>query len=228
MQKNSVMETAFKLVKSDPVFKDIPENNYKFLAEIDRTLHRMQNGAPPAQQYAISQVKNNFNQFLKQTNPSYEEATKAAQPKIVRENIVDKLNREGDDVTGKNFYSRFLNTRGNYQALLKDTTNFPAAQQAIKDMRTAWKHLSNIKTVSQSEAQSKTGISDARDAGKMIFNAIKKAAGARNDIEGLNFIYSKDWDKKGFDHIMKMEDHRARNKALLLLFGKMAIIYGLQ
>lgn len=228
MQTNHIMKQAFDLVRADPVFKEIPENNYEFLAEVDRTLFRMQNGALPAQQYVISKLKNDFNGFLKHTNPDYEAATKAAQPKIVRENIIDKLNRENDDVTGKNFYSRFMQSRGNYRALLRDTANFPQAQQAIKDMRTAWKHLSNIKTVSQSEAQAKAGISDARDWSKVIMNAIKKAAGARNDIEGLNFIYSKDWDKKGFEHILKMEDHKARNKALLSFFGKMAIIYGLQ
>lgn len=229
IRKNPILESAFTSVKNNPAFSDIPENNYKFLAEVDRQLYRDQKSAmrsSPSSAYAIGQVKKPFNTFLKENNSNYLEATKAAQPRIVRENMEAKLNKNKEDYTGKNFYSGFLNTRKAYSDVLRDTKNFPEAQQDIKDMRKGWKHLSNVKTVGQSEAQAKTGISEGRDHIKVILNAIKNMAGSKGDVNRLNTIYSKDWDK-GFDRIMKIQDQRQRNKELLAMFGKIGVAYGL-
>jgi hypothetical protein len=230
MRTNPIMESAFKTVKSDPAFTNIPENNYKFLAEVDRQLYRDYNAAlgnRPNSANAINSTKNSFNSFLKQANPDYEAATKAAQPKMVRENIEGRFNKNEEDFTGKNFYSKFLNTKKSYEDVLRDTKNFPEAQQALKDMRAGWKHLSNIKTVSQGEAQAKTGLADARDQLKVIWNAMKKIAGAKSDIQGLKYVYSKDWDKD-FTRIMQVKEQAARNRELATLLGKMSVAAGLR
>ncbi len=229
MRQNPVIDSAFKTVGSVPAFKNVPETNYAYLAEVDRQLQRdleAAEGNKPNQAYAISQVKQAFNKTLKNINPDYAAATQAAQPRMIRESMERRFNKNAEDYTGKNFYNKFLNTKASTEDILKQTQKFPEAQQAIKDMRAGWKHLSNIKTVSQGEAQAKTGISDFRDHAKMIMNYIKKATGAKNDIEGLRYIYSNDWEKD-LDRIAKIPDIRERNRKLLTLFGRAADAYGL-
>lgn len=228
-RQNPVVENAFKTVSTIPSYQNISPTNYKYLAEVDRQLFRDQKAAEgnkPNVAHAIGKVKYGFNQFLKDENPAYEAATAAAQPKMVRESIEGRFNKNDEDFTGKNFYNKFLNTRKSYSDILSDTKNFPDAQQAIKDMRQGWKHLSNIKTVSQGEAQAKTGIADARDQLKVIWNAMKTIAGAKKDVKGLKFIYSKDWDKQ-FDKIMQQKEQSQRNRDLATLLGKMSIATGL-
>lgn len=222
-----VMQKAFDLVKQDPVYSNIPQNNYEFLAEVDRTLQRMKDGAQPSQEYVIGNIKKQYNEFLKEANDDYKAATAAAQPRIVRNSIENKLNKNEEDFTGKNFYSRFLNSKGSMNDLLRQTKNFPEAQAAIKDMKVAWKHLSNMKSVSQGEAMSKAGLQDARNDFIQIKKNLERMAGGVSDKQALKFIYSKDWDK-GFDQIMQMQEGRERNRALLSLFGKMAVMSGLQ
>lgn len=230
MKQNPVMEDAFKTVSNDPAFKNIPENSYKYLAEVKRQLYRDYQSSlinHPNSAHVIKNIHDQFNTFLKSQNPVYRAATEAAQPKIVREGIEEKFNKLDEDMTGKNFYNKFLNTRKSYQDILRQTKNFPQAQQAIKDMRQGWKNLSNIKTVSQAGEQSKSGIDQARDVFKQIVEAIKKYAGSKGDIKKLKFIYSKDWDKQ-FDKIMQSKDQARRNRDLMTLLGKIGLSYGLQ
>lgn len=229
MKQNPIVSSAFKTVKSDPAFTQIPENNYEFLAEVDRQLYRDHQaalGTRPNSANAIASVKSSFNNFLKQANPDYDAATRAAQPKMVRQSIENRFNKMEEDMTGKNFYNKFLNTRSSYQNLLKDTKNFPEAQQAIKDMRQGWKYLSNIKTPSQAEAQSKTGLSHARDQLKAVMEAMQRYTGAKNDIKALKYVYTPGWEKD-FDRIMQIKDQKMRNRELASYLGKLGIAYGM-
>lgn len=228
-KQDPIVKDAFDSVKRSPAFRNASENNYKFLSEVNRTLRRQANGlkfTEPNKSFEISQAQMGFDRFLKDNNTDYEQAAKLAQPKIVRRNIEDRFNRLDEDYTGKNFYSRFMSKRQAYKDLLQDTANFPEAQKDIKDMRQAWKHLSNMKTVSQGEAQAKIGLDQARDVGKAIMEAIKRLSGIHGDVKALKFIYSKDWDK-GFARIMKTQDRKERNRQLLTFFGKIAGAYGL-
>lgn len=229
MKQNPILSNAFRQVHSDPAFTDIPQNNYKYLAEVDRQLFRDYDAAAaskPNTAHAINSMKSTYSDFIKRMNPDYEAAATAAHPKMVRQEIENKFNKNEEDFTGKNFYSKFLNTKKSAQDIIGKTKNFPEANQALKDMRTGWKHLSNMKTVSQSEAQSKTGLADARDQLKVVWHAMKSLAGSKKDIEGLKFIYSKDWDKE-LEKIMQNKSDTERNRQLATLFGKMGASVGL-
>lgn len=229
LKDNPIMASAIKTVKSDPAFSNIPENNYEFLAEVDRQLFRDQQAAlknRPNSAHAVGNVKTSFNNFLKQINPDYEAATQAAQPKMVRQKIENRFNKLEEEMTGKNFYNKFLNTRKSYQDILQDTKNFPEAQEAIKDMRRGWKHLSNIKTPSQAESQAKTGLSQARSTMTAIMEAMQRYAGAKNDVKALKYIYHPEWEH-GFKRIMEIKDQQKRNRELATFIGKLGAWYGL-
>jgi len=216
LKDNSVMEHAFNSVKSNHVFRNVPENNYEFLAEVDRTLQRMYEGErinSPSSAYVIQENKKVFNKFLKDNNKMYAKATEAAQPKIVREKLESKLNKENEDLTAKTFFSRLLNSRRSYRELLHDTKNFPEAQRMIKDMRVGWKNMANLKTTSQSEAQAKTALDHARNIANFIMTTLKNSAGARGDIKRLKFIYSPEWEKK-FADLAKIQDKQQRLKEM--------------
>jgi hypothetical protein len=230
MKKNPVLRSSFNTVASDPAFANIPRNSYKFLSEVDRQLYRDYKNAlneRPNSAHIVNNVKSQFTNFLRNHNEDYANALKASKPKMVRQEIESKFNKNEEDFTGKNFYNKFLNTKKSTQDLLRTTKDFPEAQQAIKDMRSGWKHLSNMKTVSQGEAQAKTGIADARDHLKVVWNAMKKMSGAKKDVEGLKFIYSKDWDKE-LEKIMQKSDATQRKRDMASLFAKMGMAAGLQ
>jgi len=229
MMQNPVMRTAVEKVQMNPAFENIPPNNYQFLHEVDRTMQRMIDGAKvndPSTAYVYSKYKDMFNKFLKNNNPAYEAANKAAQPKIVRRNIEEKLNKESDDYTAKNFYSKFLNSRKSYQSILQDTRNFPEARKMITDMRSAWKNLSNMKTTSQSESQAKTALDHARNFGNYIVTMIKNMSGSKGDIRRLNFIYSNDWEK-GFAKLSDIKNENQRIKEMIHYVSKTAAAAGL-
>lgn len=210
--------------------KVLNENNYHFLDEakskLDDMYQKAINQGNLRQASRINIERQAYLNKLDELNPSYEQARAAAHPKMVRQEIENKFNRNEEDFTGKNFYSKFLNSKKSTEDLLRNTQNFPEAQQAIKNMRVGWKHLSNMKTVSQGEAQAKTGISDARDHLKVIWNAIKKVAGAKRDIKSLKYAYSPDWDRE-FERIYQVKNKAERNRNLATLVGKMGTAAGL-
>lgn len=225
---NPIMNDSFSYVRNLPSFEKIPENNYEYLSQVERTLSKKYkqyiSQGDKNSAYAINETRKLFGNFLNESNPLYKEAKRLAQPRIVRENIERKMNKMPDDYTAKNFYNAFLNRRKSYNELMRETTNFPEAQQHIKNMRAAWKHLSNTKTVSQGEAQAKSGISQDRDHFKAILQAIKSLSSAKGDVKSIKYIYSPDWEK-GFDRIMKEKEKSKRNKKLIDLFTKIAISY---
>lgn len=223
MKENPVMREAFENVGKLPAFKNIPENNYKYLAQVERILYKMQKGADNTNGYIIGKVKDQYSKFLEEVNPDYAAAKRLAQPRIVRRNIEDKLNKNEEDYTGKNFYSKFLNNRANTAKILQDVRRIPEAKQAIQDMRAGWKHLSNIKTVSQSGAQAQAGISQARDPFKAIIEHIKNFAGAKDDVKAVQYIHShqSEWFDD-FDRIAKIKSQPERNRKWLTLIGGIA------
>lgn len=230
MRQNAILDNAFKTVKNDPAFTNLNDNSYKFLAEVERQLYRDQQASyrnPSASNnsaHTIGKVKDLFSDLLEKQNPDYAAAKKLAQPRIVRRNMEDKLNLENEDYSAKSFYKKFLEKRKDYQDIIRQTKNFPESQQAIKDMRNGWKHLSNIKTVSQSEAQGKSALDQARNFGLGIIESLNKMSKGRGDVQRLQYIYGGQWHND-FDRIMQIQNQNERNRKLLGFFAKIANIY---
>lgn len=212
MMQNPVMKQAIESVQMNPAYAEIPTNSYEFLHQVDRTLERQIKGldrTDPNSAFVYRGYKNMFNKFLKDQNNNYKLAQEASQPKIVRRNIEEKLNKQEEDLTAKNFYSKLLNSRKSYQSLLNDTKNFPEAQSMIKDMRAGWKNLANMKTTSQGEAQAKSAIDQARQMANYMMTMVKNIAGGKSDISRLKFIYSPEWEKS-FASLDKIKDKEKR------------------
>ena len=216
MMQNPIMRNAIEKVQLDPAFADIAHNNYEFLAQVNRTMRKESNslasssvGSERVSAHHMELNRKPFDNFLKKNNPDYEKATEAAHGKLTRQEIERKGNKELEDLTAKSFYSKFLTNRKPYQEILRQTKNFPEAQKMIRDMRSGWKNLSSIKTVGQSEAQSKSSIDQMRNLGNYFITMIKNIAGAKGDIARLKFIYSPDWEK-GFKQRAMIQDKNKR------------------
>jgi len=216
MMQNPVMRNAIEKVQLDPAFENMAPNNYKFLAQVNRTMRNESNalassaiGSERVSAHHLELNRKPFDQFLKDNNPEYKAATEAAHGKLTREEIEKKSNKELEDLTAKSFYSKFLTNRKPYRELLQSTKKFPEAQSMIKDMRTGWKNLSNMKTVGQSEAQAKSAIDNARNIGNYFITMVKNMAGSKGDIARLKFIYSPDWEK-GFSERTRIENKDKR------------------
>jgi len=216
MMKNPTMRKAIENVQLNPAFEGVAPNNYKFLAQVNRELRNdinsLSNSAMGSERITAHHLEQNrkpFDKFLKENNPDYKAATEVAHGKLTREEIERKGNKDLEDLTAKTFYSKFLTNRKPYKELLQQTSKFPEAQSMIKDMRTGWKNLSNMKTVGQSEAQAKSNIDNLRNMGSYIINMVKNMAGAKGDIARLKFIYSPDW-QKGFQQRALIQDRNKR------------------
>lgn len=229
IRQNKLLDDSFRRVRTLPSMHGVPENNYKFLEQVENDLVRQKNSLSSTnknESFYTGETHKEFNKLLKEQNPAYAEASKSSQPRIVRRNIEEKLNKEEEDLTAKNFYSRMLNSRKSYRELLRDTKNFPEAQQNIKDMRSAWKHLSNMKTSSQAHSHGQTGLDQARNFANYIEVQMHNIAGSNGIKNRMEFIYSKDWPKYA-SKIINAKDKESRLSAISNLVTKIGTAYGL-
>jgi hypothetical protein len=223
IKNQPIMEDAFTYVKQDPAFRNVPENNYKFLAEVNRHLKRkvdeLENSGRVTSARLHDNIRKEYNDFLHDSNEDYAKATDLAQPKIVRNNIVKKLNRHPDDYTAKNFYSKFLSRPNAANELLEDASYFPEAHADIKLMQDAWKNRSNLESASSASYTARKGLADIRNDTKQWLQLIKKEVGSNMDKNALDFIYSPDWHITGPKQIEenKIYQQNIKNALALLL-----------
>lgn len=234
LKDDLVIKEAFdRLPSNNALFQGIgnlPEGNAKYLDRVKYQLDDMYqsaiSGGRNREAKQILESKNNFLKTVDKLNPEYKKARELAQPQQVRKSIEEKFNKNQEEFTAKNFYSKFLNNPRTYSDILKQTKNFPEARDMIVNMRRGWKEFSNPKKGSSSAEQAKTAISQSRNFGDFVHNFLKDISGARGDIKRLEFIYGPNWDKS-FDRISKIKDARQRQKELISIIGQYGLAYGL-
>jgi hypothetical protein len=229
MKQDPIIQSAIESVKRKPAFSEVPETNYKFLHQVDRTLGRQARGAAktnPNEGYEIGQVQQSFSQFLKKTNPFYRKAQEAAQPGIVRKNVQKMINRHAEDYSAKNIYMSLLDKPKKFDKLMQETANFPVAQKKLKNMQIGWKNFANIESSSSGEHTAKKGLDQMRNLIKSIETWAKDASGVKGDVSRLDFAYGKEWPSY-LRRISKIKKQAERNQAMLELVTKIGTQYGL-
>jgi hypothetical protein len=229
LKQDPIMMDAFNSVKRNPAFTDVPENNYQFLHQVDRTLGRQYRGKVKTDTntaYEINQTKKNFNTLLKKENTAYEEAQKTSAPKYQREEIEHKINEdiEGGKVTGIDVYNKVLRNYNGYKDLVRSLKNNTEARQSLQDMRVIFKNLSKLpKPNSLGEKQVSGG---SMQWWNNAMNWLKSAAGAKTDVAKIKYINGGTF-MKDFDKLQQIKDARKYNKELLNLLGSVGVAYGL-
>lgn len=229
LKSGPILKEAFGNVGRNSAFSDIPENNYEYLHAVSRELQRMKKGARDGNEsFRIGQVQENFNKLIKNENPDFAAAQKAAQPKLQREGIEQKINEdvENEKVTGKDFYNKVLKRYDNYKELVKSLKNNPEARQALKDMRISFKNMSKLPTVGTTAEQQAKGYTSLRETFTAMVHKMKDIAGGNPDIAKIKYINSGQW-MKDFDKLKEIKDSREYNKKLLNLVSRVGLAYGL-
>lgn len=230
MKQDPILREAFASVGRNPAFENVPEGNYKYMAEVSRTLERMKRGEKlrPNTAYEIGQVQGKFNQFLKKMNPEYEAATKVAQPKMQRRDIEERLNEdiENERFTGRDFYNKVLKNYKSYKELVKGLRNNPEARQSLQDMRIIFKNMTKLPTVGATAERTAQGWNSPRDWFNTLVGKMKDLAGAQTDVKKIKYINSGEW-MKDFDKLAEIKDARKYQKEVINLVGRVALAYGL-
>jgi hypothetical protein len=230
LRDDPVLHEAWEAVGKKSSTRDLDKANFKYLAAVKRHLdreYRKFRYTDPNHAHEILETQQRYNKFLGQINPDYAAANKLARPKIVRREILDKFNKNEEDMTGKNFYNKFFNTKANTDWLMEQSKDFPQAQKYFKAMQDGWRHLSNMKTVGAAAGQAAQKTDQNRNGIMQIIDQIKKLSSAKNDIRQIKYIHDTDRWSKDINKISQITDHNEMLKQALNLFSKVGLAYGL-
>jgi len=226
-RKNQLLDEAFARVRSLPSMQGIKENNYQFLHEVDRDLARKyKSTSDNSERFYIGEVKKDFNKKLTSLNPDYAAANKAAQPKIVRENLETRMNVLDENITAKNLYTKLIGNRKTYAQTLRDLKNFPKARQMLMDMRQGWKQYSKPKESGQAYAQGFSFIDQARNILDKVNDFLRTTSFNKATEQKAKYIHSKEW-QQDLKLLENIKNERGRYKKTLDMVSKMGQSYGL-
>jgi hypothetical protein len=175
---------------------------------------------------SIGNVRNVFNDFLKDNNPAYKQANALAHPRFVREDITDIVNRVPGEATGKQVYSALFRGRRRENEVMELVKNFPEARRDIQDMKVGWKHLNDMKTPSQAGAQSAANIDMIRNTGNAIANWLSKMGSSKGSMTRLEFIHSPEWER-GFAQRAHLANQSQRIKEVTKYITQTAVKAGI-
>lgn len=234
IKADPIMKDAFDNVKRNPAFKDVPENSYEFLTQVNRELwtdyKTLAKSSDSKDRITARHIKNarlGFDKYLKNENPEYKKAAQLAAPKMARQELEEvKLNLHKEQLSGKNIYKKLLDTPKKYKDAQRILKPYPKALKSLKNMREGWQEYANIKTGSQAEAQAKTRIDQARNILNWVNDFLQSNIGKRATEAQLKYIHSPEW-KQGFALIKEAKNQREAVNKTLDLVSKMGLAYGL-
>lgn len=226
LKQDPVIAKAFNDVKNDAGWKrkltDVPENNFKYLDAVKKSIGDMEDklmakgGKELPKEYG--EARRELTKMMDEISPHYKKAREEAQRSIVRSQLQRKLVKtEG---RGSDFYNKILKNDDEFDKLMVSLKNAPEAQDQLRDMKTAWKHLINPETPRGVYGKTETGLTQSRNWIDTILETWQNMTGNKKGVEATKFFNSPEWPK-AFDRIQKLKDKDQRTKEMLQLLGSM-------
>lgn len=230
-QSSSIINDAFERVKKDPEYQDklkgVPENNFAYLDQVKRALDdRRQsflNSGEKDKARLVREQVDAMKGLMDHINPDYKAARELSERGIARSSMERKMN--DNEITGTNFYNKFLRNDNQFDKLRFSLRNVPNAQQKLDDMRTVFRDLINPRTVKTAFGQTEHGMKQSRnflDAAKDFLHSLN---GRRYDRAFIELISNPRWDTE-FASVMQEKEKGQKMRMLSNLLSK-ASAYGI-
>jgi len=110
---------------------------------------------------------------------------------IVR-NEIERLNKKGE-ISGVQFYNNVLKNDNQYKQFELALDHNPVALQTLRDMKMAWKNLSNIVTPKTAKGRAETSMDTVRQSFGAILDMVTEQVGSKQHAEAIRYLYSPKW-----------------------------------
>jgi hypothetical protein len=225
LMEDPVISQASQKVYNDPAYAkeliNVRPDNYAYLDQVKRAIDDMEQSALRTGEKNKARIykdsKDNLVNIMDKEAPDYKLARDEAQRRIVRDQIVKRLNKK--DISGKNFYREFLSNENKFNDLLHDVKKNPEATKMLKDMKISWDNLIGYDTPATAAGMTAKHTNTAREGFQKFWNEFKDIFGAPRDIERAKFISDPNWWSK-FDEVIKYKNKLERNKKLSDLIAR--------
>lgn len=227
LKQDPIINQAFETVKNDPAYQrklnGIPENNIAYLDKVKRSIsdkegsYLNQGEEQKAREY--TNARNDLTDLMDSISPDYKQARALSQNKIIAKQLKKGLGQK--EVTGTNFFNKYLRNDNQFNELFNSLHNAPEAQANLKDMKLAWRNLINVGTARAASGKAETSMSGARESFTKLIDIWDEMTGNKTGVEALRFIHSPEWEHE-FKNISLMKDQKERDKRMIDLMGRAA------
>lgn len=225
LRNNSIFAQAEKNVKSDPIYKTelkgVTENSVKYLDTVKKHLSDMaeKETDPLTRKMTnrgrlINEQVKKITKELDDVSSEYKEARNLAELGKTREKL-EKGIADETEIRGSDFYKKFLANRHKYKQLMYSLRNVPEAKRQVRDMKLAFKDLTNPTSVRTSKGMAEKSTSSKRVMSEVIKDYFHKMQGGHYDMEALKLITDPNWNKK-LNQLPIGNDEKARMLANIL------------
>lgn len=230
-EDNAILKHAFDTVGARPAWRDHPKNNYKFLHEVKRYLQfkqkKLYENNQASEAVEIGHTLNPFKAFLEKVNPVYAEANLAAAPRLARESVQSRLKTHLEDTTPKTIYNRLIKNPENYKSILHELKPYPDALEKFKNMKTAFKEIGNLDSVSNASFRAKSNLDEFRNGASFLMDKIKGLSGEKANIKRIKYTFdTKKW-MEDLPKLIQQGKAREAQQQMLSEIGRLGTAYGL-
>ncbi len=107
-------------------------------------------------------------------------------------NEIERITKKGD-VTGVQFYNNVLSNDNQFKHFELALDHNPVALQTLRDMKVAWKNLSNIVTPKTAKGRAETSMDTVRQSFGAILEMVGDQLGGKRHAEAIKYLYSPRW-----------------------------------
>lgn len=226
LKEDPLISNAFDEVSKDPAWqrnlKNVDENNIAYLDKVKRELYDKEKGmkkTAPGKANEYKEARDSLVNTMDNAVPIYKKARNAAELKITRNNIQNKLQKS--EVSGSEFFNKIIKNDQKYKELNHSLRNVPEAQQQLQDMKDSWHSLINIEKPNTASYQSEKSLNQARGSLEKIEQYWNQLTGKKKNLEAVKFIRSGKW----FNELQKANvsgKNKEFDKVLSNILGKIA------
>lgn len=185
----------------------VKPNSFRYWDMVKRVLGDMEEDAKDAKGRATtdSSVKSGTRKTMVDAmdliKPEYKVARNISERKFTRRKLEDVFDKK--TMTGNNF-SKFLESKKNFNETMNKLKAFPEAQQQLKDMKLLFGNLiPNDMSIRSAAALKRTSMSEARNKVDAMKQILDEKYGKEHDVAAVNLMTNPEWIKMLSQYLQK-------------------------
>lgn len=198
LMESSTIENAEKLLKNDPVYKDLltgkqyDENTIGYWNQVKRVLDGQYNKTKDTTKKSlINNARKEIKSKLDAVNPDYKMARSIAEREINARELGKHFNKS--EMTGNRF-SKLLENKEEFSRLRNSLSAFPEIQDRLDDMLTVFPRLQNLSPTNKATSQlERTGMFSARNHIDAIRDYMQRNLYMKQDVEAVKLMTDPKW-----------------------------------
>lgn len=193
-KQDPVVEAALDKIKTTPTYKravrSYPEDSFRYWDVVKRVIADMEKedvkGMKKFSSDQATMARNEMVDEMDAINPSYESARNISEREFTRKDLEDVFDKK--DMTLNNFWS-LLKSDKKFDKLMRKLSDFPEAQQKLRDIRLLSNDLIPFdESIRSAYKLEKTGMYKERNKLDALRRALTQQHGEAHDVAQVNLM----------------------------------------